>query len=209
MQGTGRVSAGNGAEVTSDGGAGPAVRDVMTVREALATVSPESTLREVAELLATRHVAGAPVLAGGEVVGVISAADLMEFAASTAATHGEPEWDDEEPLALDEVGAVGAAAYYEAMWTAPGADIASLARLAPPEETAFDEHTVAEVMSRRLVWVSPDATLRAASAAMRSAGIHRLLVLDDGRLAGMVSASDVMGAVADGRLSGTHSDEAS
>jgi len=72
----------------------------------------------------------------------------------------------------------------------------------PPEGNAFEAHTAAEVMSRRLVWIAPGATLREAAAAMRRAAVHRLLVLDDGRLAGLVTATDVMGAVADGRLSG-------
>jgi CBS domain-containing protein len=59
---------------------------------------------------------------------------------------------------------------------------------------------VAEVMSRGLVWTGPGATLREAAAAMRAAGVHRLLVLERGRLAGLVTATDVLGAVADGRL---------
>ncbi|MFL5539675.1 MAG: CBS domain-containing protein [Longimicrobiaceae bacterium] len=180
--------------------AGPRVRDVMTPVGALATVEPESTLREVAELLAARHVAGAPVLAGGRVVGVVSASDLLEFAASTEATGGHPDWsdDDDEPLAWEEGGAA-AVAFREESWTGPDAG-AALAEAAPRETNAFEEHTVAEVMSRGLVCTGPGATLREAAAAMRAAGVHRLLVLERGRLAGLVTATDVLGAVADGRL---------
>lgn len=179
--------------------AGPLVRDVMTPAGALATVEPESTLREVAELLAARHVAGAPVLAGGRVVGVVSASDLLEFAASTEATGDHPDWsDDDEPLAWEEGGAA-AVAFYEESWTGPDAG-AALAEAPSRETNAFEEHTVAEVMSRGLVWTGPGATLREAAAAMRAAGVHRLLVLERGRLAGLVTATDVLGAVADGRL---------
>lgn len=202
MPGTDSAGVANAAGVTRDAGAGPAVREVMTAREALATVSPDSTLREVAEVLASRHVAGAPVLAGGVVVGVISASDLLEFAASTPAAGVEPEWSEhDDPLTWEE-GGTAAAAYYEETWTGAAVDTADRLERLPPEGNAFEEHTAAEVMSRRLVWIAPDATLREAAATMRSAGVHRLLVLDDGRLAGMVSATDVMGAVADGRLSG-------
>lgn len=182
-----------------EAGAGPLVRDVMTPAGALATVEPENTLRELAELLAARHVAGAPVLTGGRVVGVVSASDLLEFAASTEATGDQPSWsDDDEPLAWEEGGAA-AVAFYEESWAGPDAS-ADFAEAAPQETNAFEEHTVAEVMSRGLVWIAPDASLREAAAAMRAEGVHRLLVLERGRLVGLVTATDVLGAVADGRL---------
>ena len=186
------------ARETIEAGAGPLVRDVMTPAGVLATVEPESTLREVAELLAARHVAGAPVLAGGRVVGVVSASDLLEFAASTEAAGGHPAWsDDDEPLAW-EGGGAAAVAFFEESWTGPAA--AAFADAPPRETNAFEEHTAAEVMSRGLVWIGPDAPLREAAAAMRAAGVHRLLVLERGGLAGLVTATDVLGAVADGRL---------
>lgn len=181
-----------------EAGAGPLVRDVMTPVGALATVEPESTLREVAEVLAARHVAGAPVLAGGRVVGVVSASDLLEFAASTEAVGDLPDWsDDDETLAWEEGGA--AAAFHEESWAGPAAAVA-FAEAPPREANAFEEHTAAEVMSRGLVWTGPGAPLREAAAAMRAAGVHRLLVLERGRLVGLVTATDVLGAVADGRL---------
>jgi CBS domain-containing protein len=169
----------------------------MTPLRALATVEPETTLREVAELLASRHVAGAPVLEGGEVVGVISASDLLEFAASTPRAGDESAWSEEDdPLAWEEGGAA-AVAFYEEKWTGAAADVAGHLERLPPEGNAFEEHTAAEVMTRRLVWIAPDATLREAAALMRRAGVHRLLVLDDGRLVGLVTATDVMDAVAE------------
>jgi CBS domain-containing protein len=64
----------------------------------------------------------------------------------------------------------------------------------------FEEHVVAEVMSTRLVSISPCAELRHAAELMSRAGVHRLLVLDDGRLAGLVTATDVLRAVAGGEL---------
>jgi len=52
------------------------VADVMTTD--VITVRPETTLKEVAELLATRGISGAPVVdASGHVVGVVSEADIL------------------------------------------------------------------------------------------------------------------------------------
>ena len=62
------------------------VRDLMT-RDVL-HVAPHATIRETAELLATEHVSGAPVVRLGKVVGMISARDLLDF---IAALPADPE----------------------------------------------------------------------------------------------------------------------
>lgn len=178
---------------------GLAVRDFMTPREALVTVAPDTTLRELAELLSTRHVAGAPVLAGSVVVGVVSASDLVEF----AATAPGMSVDDEEPDLLrqwdawgDEPGAeAGGDARAELLaggWLPEGDPLAAHA-----EPNGFDEHTAEEVMTTRLVTVSPDAPLRDAAERMRAAGVHRLLVMEGGALVGMITSTDVLRAVAE------------
>ncbi|MFB6241120.1 MAG: CBS domain-containing protein, partial [Gemmatimonadota bacterium] len=47
----------------------------------LVTVTPSYTLREAAEAMAQEHVSGLPVVDDGMAVGVISATDLLGFAA--------------------------------------------------------------------------------------------------------------------------------
>jgi CBS domain-containing protein len=52
------------------------VKDVMTTE--VATVEPDASLKDVAELLAERRISGVPVVAAeGEVVGVVSEADIL------------------------------------------------------------------------------------------------------------------------------------
>lgn len=58
------------------------LRDIMTTD--VVTLTSDTTLREAMELFAHHHVSGAPVVAGGRIVGVVSATDLMMFAASLA-----------------------------------------------------------------------------------------------------------------------------
>lgn len=62
------------------------VRDLMT-RDVL-HVAPNASIRETAELLATEHVSGAPVVRLGTLVGMISARDLLDF---IAALPADPE----------------------------------------------------------------------------------------------------------------------
>ena len=51
------------------------VRDVMT--KDVATVAPDSELRDIAALLVQRRISGVPVVEGGRVVGVISERDIL------------------------------------------------------------------------------------------------------------------------------------
>jgi len=176
----------------------PLVRDYMTPRDALATVSPEATLREVAELLASRHVAGAPVLAGSWVVGVVSASDLMEFAATAPAAPAD-EWEEWDAAPEAEYASGARVSFLAQLWTNLGEEMADGFGGGRREANAFEEHTVAEVMTSRLVTVAADATLRHAADLMRREGVHRLLVLEGGRLAGLITSTDVLRAVADGR----------
>jgi CBS domain-containing protein len=64
------------------------------------------------------------------------------------------------------------------------------------------EHTVAEAMSRRVCVIPSGADVASAAAYMLKAGIHRLLVKDDGRFVGMVTTTDVLRAVVSARRSG-------
>src|SRR5919112_1386779 len=56
------------------------LRDIMTTK--VVTVDAGATVREAMELLARHHVSGAPVVSGQSLVGVVSATDLMAFAAT-------------------------------------------------------------------------------------------------------------------------------
>jgi len=53
------------------------VKDIMTTDVTSAT--PDTTLREAIAILADNHVSGVPVVSGGKVVGVFSAADLLAY----------------------------------------------------------------------------------------------------------------------------------
>lgn len=186
------------------------IRDVMT-RDVL-TVTPETTLREAADLFSRRHVSGAPVVAGEKVVGVVSATDLLEFIAS----NSDVATRSDEPHDLDELGAssswdTGDALPSTAYFTALRAEVDAasgessvsaecFANTGGPEWDALTEHTVDEVMTRKVCSLAPHLPLVAAADYMKRAEVHRLIVLEGGRLVGIVTSSDVTRAVAEHRL---------
>ena len=55
-------------------------------------------------------------------------------------------------------------------------------------------------MTRSLWALPPDESVESAAELMRRNSIHRVLVMEGDQLAGIVSASDISGAVADHKL---------
>ena len=179
------------------------VRDAMT-REVL-TVTPETTLREAAELFVSRHVSGAPVVEGQKVVGVVSATDVLEFVAThppgprTRADRGEVgEWA-ERPASEPDDAAPGA--YFADLWDDVEAETTQrFADSEGPEWDVFAEHTVQEVMTQAVCSLPSTRPIAAAAEYMKTAGVHRLLVVDRGKLVGIITSTDIARAVADHRL---------
>ena len=184
------------------------IRDIMT--RDVVTVPQEATLRNVMELLVDGHLSGVPVMGGDTVVGVVSMTDLLAFAVTTAAADAlepEPEadaepmssWDDERSAPDEAEGSAGS--FFAEVWADQDRDVVSqLAWGANGRRDVFTEHTVAEIMTRDLYALGPSAAVTAAADLMRNANVHRLLVLDDDRLVGIVTTMDIANAAADNRL---------
>lgn len=179
-----------------------------TVREWMTSdvvaVAPDLTLRSAVELLAARHIGGAPVVAGERVIGVISASDILSFEASTpgvpAGDEGRGEGELEQPEDWQE-GDDAPAAFFTDVWPDAGADVLErFEETHSPEWDLLAEHTVAEAMTRRVTAVGPEKSVRAAARLMTRLEIHRLLVMDGGKLLGVLSASDIVRAVAGARV---------
>jgi len=172
--------------------------DIMT-REVV-TVSPELSLRDAMELLTHRHISGAPVVANGKVVGVVSLSDLAELAASSPGVPVQrPEFVElgelENPADWLEDDAP--AAFFAEMWDDAGADLTErFDQTEIPEWNALEDHTVSEAMNRRVAALAPSTPVHLAAAVMQRAGIHRVLVMEDHRLLGVVSTKDISDAVA-------------
>ena len=184
------------------------LRDIMTAD--VVTLSPETTLREAADILATHHVGGAPVMEdGGRVVGVVSQGDLLAFEASAPPVQ-EPqdvessseweEWDEPPDWETDDS---PPARFFTDLWVDAEQEVsARMAEPSPrePQHDPLSEHMVSEIMTRKVLSLPPDADVSVAAERMRSASVHRVLVIESGRLLGIVTTMDLTRAVADGRI---------
>jgi CBS domain-containing protein len=142
--------------------------DVMTRN--VATVRPDTTLRQVARVLASHRISGVPVVdAAGGLVGMITEADLLKPDEARDWRHNE--W-------LRKLG--------------EGYD------LAPEFMAAMQEinRPASAVMQRNVVSVGETATLQEIADLMAKNAIKRVPVLRDGKLVGVVSRFDLILAIA-------------
>lgn len=184
------------------------VRDIMT-REPI-TVTPGATLRDAMELFTREHISGAPVSSGGKLVGVISASDLLAFAAAPPESARAPETEaelydlseleDEAGIALPDDALSDGAFFTDLLSDADTEVDKRFAGVSDPGMDALDEFTVADAMTTSVKTIGPDETAIAAARLMQKAGVHRLLVMENGRLAGIISTTDLNRAVAERRL---------
>lgn len=186
------------------------LRDIMTTD--VVTVDPNLTIREAMEVFASRCISGAPVVAGGDVIGVVSATDLMRF---TASLPGIPRGRDASPDLLDDPGDMvqepkgrtgttddPSGLFFTDLWEDAGATVVE--RMAEPETSewnALEEHTVADAMTYAPVHaLTPETFVTQAAEYMGQARIHRVLVMKGQALIGVVTTTDITRAVAEGKL---------
>lgn len=161
-----------------------------TVREIMETevvnVRPDLPVKELIEVLEENQITGAPVVDdGGDVVGVVSTRDVLRLAAreeetgSSSGGGGQREDDESGYFRY----ANGPAGFLPAL---------------PPglPKTRLGTRPVRDIMTRATFSVRPDATLAEAARFLHKTGIHRALVFEGNRLAGVVSLRDVVAAVA-------------
>lgn len=67
-------------------------------------------------------------------------------------------------------------------------------------ETYLQETPVRDIMTPRPASVAPDTDAKEAAQQMLYLGVHRLFVEEEGQLVGVISQSDIVRAVANGRL---------
>ncbi|HEX7217800.1 MAG TPA: CBS domain-containing protein [Burkholderiales bacterium] len=141
--------------------------DIMT--SPVITVNPQTKVRHIAALLLRHAISALPVLERGELVGIVSEADLLHRheLGTEARPRGAWRW-----LRLLSV-ADSSAEYVKSH--------ATRAR---------------DIMTAHVVCVAPETPLAEIASLLEKRGVRRVPVLERGRLVGIVSRSDLVQALA-------------
>jgi CBS domain-containing protein len=144
------------------------VEDIMATE--VVCVDPQDTVREALELMLSNHVSALPVVDGrGTCVGVLSTTDIL---------HLTQELDDE----------------LTALNRAQGPTHQLLIERLSASDMATE--SVQAVMTDSVIHVGPASTVARAAAEMVRHHVHRVIVInDERRVVGIVSAMDVLRAL--------------
>ena len=147
------------------------VRDIMDA--APVTVSPDASVEEVVRTLRNRELPGVPVVDGdGRCVGIVTEADLVLP-------------DDQGDLHIPHyINLFGGTVFLE-----------PLGRFEQRLRKAFASKAT-DMMTSDPDTVAPDTTVQEAARLIHRSGHNRLPVVEDGRLVGVVTRVDVLGALA-------------
>lgn len=146
------------------------VADVMTPD--VYAVAEDTSLETACRLLASRHITGAPVVSpSGRPVGVVSLSDLVDPDRDRSERDGYP-------------------LYYRL-------DHGHKVELS--DGVAVGSGRVADVMSPFVLSIHASAPLEDAARIMLADQVHRLLVVDAGKLVGIVTATDLLRGFVDQR----------
>jgi CBS domain-containing protein len=147
------------------------VRDIMDTSPA--TVAPDASVEEVVRTLREHGLPGVPVVDwDGRCVGIVTEADLVLP-------------DDRGDLHIPHyINLFGGTVFLE-----------PLGRFEGRLRKAFASKA-SDMMTRRPDTVAPDTTVQEAARLIHQSGHNRLPVIEDGRLVGIVTRVDVLGALA-------------
>lgn len=153
--------------------------DVMETQ--VVTVTPETTLAELADLLIGNRISGVPVVQQATVIGIVTRSDFARAISldhSVAGLVAEADWraefaPGEAPEAMELSGQVAA---------------------------AIEGRTVREVMAPAPITVSPETPIAEVARILVTHHLHRVLVVEGQALRGVISSLDIVRLVASERL---------
>jgi CBS domain-containing protein len=142
----------------------------------VATCGPEQSLGELTELLSLHQISGAPVVDDqGNLLGVVSQSDVAAYLGG---------------LYSDEIR--GAAGFYQGY-------LGRFSSADPAVLRLLETQSVRDLLTPLVYSIGPEASLDEVIDLMLSQHVHRLPVVDQGKLVGLVSTLDVLRFVRDWR----------
>ncbi len=137
---------------------------------AIISVTPETSVKELASILASNKISGVPVLdSAGALVGVVTENDLI---------------DQGKKLHIPTVITILDSFFF----------LESTEKM-DKEMKKIAGATVADICSTELITVGPEASLEEIATIMAEKRVHTLPVVDDGQLVGIIGRRDIIQAL--------------
>lgn len=145
------------------------VKDIMLTE--VVRFSPDLSIDVLEQELLNDRIGGAPVIEKDKVIGVVCRSDIVKR------------------LAIEQVYAIMAYDFYEspAYISKDGLDVDVIGNLVGQR---IEHLKVRDIMTSSIISVTPTQTLQEAADLMLEKKIHRLLVIEDDKLVGVISATD-------------------
>ncbi|MEN8183240.1 MAG: CBS domain-containing protein [Myxococcota bacterium] len=154
-------------------------RDVMQTE--VVSVRADMPLSELEGVLLRQRIHGAPVVEGNRVIGVVSRSDVVR-----RLKFEEQRLEDAayylEPFDADQRGSED----HDRMLEAVAVRVAKL--------------RVRDIMIEDVLSVAPDATLQEVAKKMLERPVHRMFVMEEGALLGLISSLDLLRLFAEGKV---------
>lgn len=158
------------------------MKPAMTARDIMKTellcVEPELSLPELERKFLEDHVGGFPVVAGGELLGLITHSDIVR------------------QLCVEQSIAEVVSDYHQNALSAP---VASLEDIAGQVGQRIENLRVKDFMVRDPITVSPEDSIESVAKLLVDRHIHRVLVTVKGKLVGILSTLDLVRLIATGK----------
>jgi len=176
-----------------------AVRDIMNTE--VITIGPDAPVSDLIRKLEKAGVSGVPVVdADEEVIGVVTSHDIFRLAGDLSSVPEATQWGLGMGLAPAGVPFVGAPlegeffAYYV---TPDGKHVDVRESIRDLTGDVFEGYSVSEIMTPGPITIEADASLPEAARLFRDEDIRRALVVSSGKLVGIITATDIIRAVAE------------
>lgn len=148
-------------------------KDLMT--EKVVCVQPDTPIRDLIKILVKNHINGAPVVdKRGKVVGVVSKTDVVEYDEKTSVKRSRC---NRKSFYSDTNGKLKKA--FEKI----------------TKSKNLGKTVVKDIMTSDVITAQVDDTIDCLAKIMYDKKIHRVVILDNGRVAGVVSTIDILRAV--------------
>ncbi len=146
------------------------------------TVSPDMRLIDLERFLVSERLTGAPVVRERKLVGVVSWSDVVRRIV-VERTCAEYVADVDSTLA----------SWHQV------SDFEMLEQISEAVADHLEHLHVRDVMTTNVITIAPETEIRGAARLMIDKRVHRVLVVEAGEVRGVLSASDFVRVIADGR----------